>query len=458
MMDLGLWTLLPPLIILAIAIKTKNSVSSILIGVLICCVLQYKTGFLAGFIDRMYAVAMDEGTAWYVLFVALFGCVLGMWSSSGATKALADQLQRYATTQKRTLLLTWIIGLLIFIDDFTSIAVRGTMTKLYDKNKIPRAMLSYITDAQSSPLNALIPFGTWGLFYTSIFMEYPEVAALGGGMAVYAKTVPFQFYSYAALIVSLLVALGLIKPLGSMKKVYARARETGELYGPESKLLNPEEADETGAPDKKKTISLLAAFFVPLIAFVSIVVINGDVIISSLITIALMVVMFLALRIASWQQLMKACMSGVYDMTGMIVIVFAAYMLRTSLTEIGLPEYVISVAEPFMIPAVLPVITFLVCCLLTFTSGSNWGATLPVAAIVIPFCATLGGNMPLVLAAIVSGAAFGAHVCFYCDVTVFTSGMTKIDNMEHATTQLPYGLIGLGASAAAFLAAGFLFP
>ena len=101
-------------------------------------------------------------------------------------------------------------------------------------------------------------------------------------------------------------------------------------------------------------------------------------------------------------------------------------------------------------------ITFIACTILTFASGSNWGATLAVAAIVIPLCAALQGNMILVLAAIVSGAAFGAHVCFYCDVTVFTSGMTKIDNIEHAVTQLPYGLLGMAVSCVGYLLAGFL--
>lgn len=109
-----------------------------------------------------------------------------------------------------------------------------------------------------------------------------------------------------------------------------------------------------------------------------------------------------------------------------------------------------------MSPALLPFITFIACTILTFASGSNWGATLAVAAIVIPLCAALEGNMILVLAAIVSGTAFGAHVCFYCDVTVFTSGMTKIDNIEHAVTQLPYGLIGMAVSCAGYLLAGFL--
>ena len=154
--------------------------------------------------------------------------------------------------------------------------------------------------------------------------------------------------------------------------------------------------------------------------------------------------------------MMSACMNGIKDMAGMIVSVFAAYMVRDSLVAIGLPEYVVAAARPFMSPTLLPFITFIACTILTFASGSNWGATLAVAAIVIPLCAALEGNMILVLAAIVSGAAFGAHVCFYCDVTVFTSGMTKIDNIEHAVTQLPYGLIGMAVSCAGYLLAGFL--
>ena len=105
-MELGILTLLPPIVILLMALKTRNTTSSLLAGALLCCILQYKTGFLTGFIDLMYAVGCDEDTIWYVLFVALFGCVLGIWSHTGATRALAEQLQKYATNQRRTLLLT----------------------------------------------------------------------------------------------------------------------------------------------------------------------------------------------------------------------------------------------------------------------------------------------------------------------------------------------------------------
>ena len=82
-MELGILTLLPPIVILLMALKTRNTTSSLLAGALLCCILQYKTGFLTGFIDLMYAVGCDEDTIWYVLFVALFGCVLGIWSTRG---------------------------------------------------------------------------------------------------------------------------------------------------------------------------------------------------------------------------------------------------------------------------------------------------------------------------------------------------------------------------------------
>ena len=452
-MDLGPLTLIPPLLILVMAIATRNTASSLFVGAIACCLLAYQGDFLTEFINLMYAVGMSEDTIWYVLFVALFGCILGMWSNTGATRALAEALSKYATNQRRTLLLTWVIGALVFIDDFTSIAVRGTMTKLYDKNKIPRAMLSYITDAQAAPLNTLIPFGTWGLFYASVFAGYQEVAALGSEMAVYLACVPFMFYGIVSMIVSLLVALGVIPPIGSMKKEYARAEETGELYNEASKALNTMGDDETPF-DTTKRRKLIIGFVVPLVVFVAIVVATSDVIIGCLVGIVVSIALFAAMRLANWTYLMKACMDGVAEMVPMIVIVFAAYMVRDSLTAIGLPEFVVSVAEPLMSPMLLPVVVFILCALLAFLSGSNWGSTLPVAAVVIPLCGAIGGNMYLVLAAVVSGAAFGAHACFYCDVTIFTSGMTKIDNMEHALTQVPYCIISAAITAIAFLITG----
>lgn len=455
-MELGILTLLPPLVIIVMAIRTRSTTFSLIAGAFVCCILQYKTGALSGFIDLLYTVGCSEDTVWYALFVALFGCILGVWSATGATRSVAEYLMRFATNQRRTFLLTWFIGLLLFIDDFTSIAVRGTMTKLYDKNKIPRAMLAYIADSTASPMCILVPFGTWAIFYQSVFSGYQEVSALGTPMEVYIRTIPFLFYGWVAMLLPLLASIGVLKPLGAMRRAYERSEATGELYGPESAALNSDEDDETSVQDDGKNTRRIFCFLVPLACFIAVVMSTGDVIIACIAALVLLLIMGGVLGICRWGEMMAACMGGIRDMVSMIVIVFAAYMVRDSLVAIGLPEYVISVAKPFMSPELMPLITFIACTLLTFVSGSNWGATLAVASIVIPLCGAVGANMILTLAAIVSGAAFGAHVCFYCDVTVFTSGMTKIDNIEHAVTQLPYGLIGMALSCIGYLISGFL--
>ena len=94
--------------------------------------------------------------------------------------------------------------------------------------------------------------------------------------------------------------------------------------------------------------------------------------------------------------------------------------------------------------------------MLTFCSGSTWGVTVVYALVAVPLAVSIGADPVIVLAAILSGEAFGAHICFYCDYTVFASAMAKIDNIEHAFTQIPYGLIGGALAAIGFITAGFL--
>jgi Na+/H+ antiporter NhaC len=330
------------------------------------------------------------------------------------------------------------------------------MSKLYDKHKVPRAMLAYITDATASPLCILVPFGTWAVFYQSLFSGYTEVTSLGPVMDTYIKSVPFMFYGWASLVISLLAALNIIRPLGAMKKAYKRARETGELFGKESESLNAKDEGTDKPMNQETPVKGLVCFFVPVVLLIVLALVTMDVLFSVIVTLGVMIFLYLVLRVMSWKKMMEASMQGVISMTSMSVIVFMAYMLKEAITDVGLPQYVISLAQPIMGPSILPLVTFLACVVLTFTTGSNWGGTVGVTAIVIPLAKALGADMPLVLAAIVSGAAFGAHVCFYTDVTVFTSTITKIDNQEHAITQLPYGMIGMLVSAAAFLVCGFI--
>lgn len=455
-MDLGILTLLPPVVIIFVAMLTKKTTSSLLIGVILCYVLKYGIHFLEPFIDLIYRVGTSEDTIWIVVFTALFGCFIQLISVSGGEKSFLAVMEKLAKSPRKTVLLSWIAGVVVFFDDFTSVVIRGMMTKLYDKHKIPRAMLSYITDATASPMCILIPFGTWAVFYQSLFSGYSEVTDLGPVMGTYIKSIPFMFYGWAALAISFLAACQVIKPMGAMKTAYRRAAETGRLYTENSDPFNQEIETEEKKLSREAFVKGAVCFIVPIVVLISVALVSMDVLKAVIIAVGIMIPLYLLMGVLRWGEMMDASMKGIESMTSMTVIVFMAYMLKEAITDIGLPAYVISLVQPFMTVSVLPVITFLACVVLTFTTGSNWGGTVGVTAIVIPLASSMGANMPLILGAIVSGAAFGAHVCFYTDVTVFTSTITKIDNQEHAVTQLPYGILGMVISAAAFMIAGFL--
>ncbi len=415
--SLGILTLIPPIAIIAIAVTTKKD--ELITAYRGAAVLRAaKRHGLSGHVHR--PDIQGRHVQRHYMDNRVYGDIRHFYSAyldfKGERAFPLYAMGRLAKTPRRTMLLSWIAGLVVFFDDYTSVAIRGMMTKLYDRQKLPRAMLSYITDATGSPLCILIPFGTWAVFYQSLFSSYAEVTSLGPVMDTYTKAIPLMFYGWAALIISLLAACQLIKPMGAMKKAFIRAETTGQLYGPESAAYN--NGDGGDIPDemgKKEFVQGAVCFLVPILVLIITALVTLDALKAVIIAVGVMIPLYLALRVVSWGDMMDASMKGIVSMTSMSVIVFMAYMLKEAITDIGLPTYVISLVAPVMSPALLPLITFMACVVLTFTTGSNWGGTVGVTAIVIPLAAVMGASIPLTLAAIVSGAAFGAHVLYGCD-------------------------------------------
>ena len=139
-----------------------------------------------------------------------------------------------------------------------------------------------------------------------------------------------------------------------------------------------------------------------------------------------------------------------------IAIVFMAFVMQQAANDIGLPQYVIETVAPFLNANIFPAVAFIVVAALTFVTGSNWGIPAVCVPIIIPLGASLGANLILVMAAVLSGGTLGSHACFYSDATVLTSSACSIDNMDHAISQAPYALLAAGISLVLFLALGFI--
>lgn len=423
-MGYGIITLLPALLVIVVAIKSKRTTEALLIG----CVSSYliiaaanKSNPVTLMVDSFFKVVTDYDTVWLLIVCGLFGSLIAVINAARGTHAIAILLGKICKTGKSTLFTSWLLGIIIFVDDYMNIMTISACTKkLSDLRKVPREALAYVIDSTGAPVCVLLPFSTWAIFFAGIFYEQSEIVDLGYGsaMATYIHAIPYMFYALAALVIVPLFIFGVIPKLGAMKRAYNRVEETGQVYSKESQKWNKNENEEVNKEAK------VVDFLLPILTMIIVQLTVGD--------------MFIAIIAA-------------------ILAIVAALWMRQASADINLPDYVISVVEPFVNANIYPMVAFIVVAVLGFITGSNWGIPAVCAPIIIPLGAACGANLLIVIAAIVCGGTFCSHACFYSDATVITSSSCGIENMEHVYSQLPYTMIAAGIASILFLIAGFIF-
>lgn len=127
------------------------------------------------------------------------------------------------------------------------------------------------------------------------------------------------------------------------------------------------------------------------------------------------------------------------------------FVLKDICGSMGMTEYIVAKAEPFLFPSIFPAMVFVLGAVLAFSTGSDWGMSSIITPIVFPLGAVIGANPVLIMAAVISGGTFGSHACFYSDVTLLAAQSAGIDSMEHALSQLPYNAIACGLSIIGFI-------
>lgn len=448
----GWLCLLPPIFIIAWAVVTKKTFSALILGTVLAYIIMNQTGFFGPFVDSLYTVLEDGDTVWVILLTIFIGIFIELVTNSGGVDALTQYILKVATNQRRTLLSTFLLGICFFIGDVSNIGTVGAaMKKASDQNKIPREALAYVLDSTAAPVCIMVPISSWGVFFTGIFMAEESLELSGSAMSNYLKVTPFMFYAMAAVLVVFLFSAGLLPKMGYMKAAYERVAAGGEVYSERSRELNA--ADDTETFEKKAAWKVLL-FLIPLVLLV-IWAIRGMFMEGAMIAIAACGILYIPTKVMTFSQYCKCCMNGFKNMISPIIIIVGAFMVRDALIAMELPEFVSGAVGSILSAGIFPALTFVTVAVLSFTTGSNWGVPAVMVPIIVPIAVSLGCNPYIVLGAIACGGCFGSHACFYSDATVFTSAVTKIDNMDHALSQLPYCLLGAGISVIAYLVAGF---
>ena len=448
-MSYGLIATLIVLVIVIGAITTKKCEAFLIAGSMVGALVLWKQNFLSEWISTLEGVISDE--AYVILICGLFGSLVALLTASKGSFGFTKIVTKICNTERKTLFTTFLLGILIFVDDYLNVLSIGTAMKgSYDKKKVPREALAYLLDSTGAPVCVLIPFSSWAAYFGAIFLQQDCVKSLAGGslMKTYLMAVPYCVYPIVALIIVFLFCMGWFPKLGGMKKAYDRVSTTGKTYSDVSRKYNI--GSEYGEEEGRS----VWFFIIPLAILVGIAVVTGDLVIAAIIAILVCMVLYIGAKIMTFSEFWDTFVKGFADMLPIIILLISALTFQKIASEMEMTEFFVDLCKPIMSGAVFPMIAFIIVGLLAFMIANAWGVCTLVAPVLLPLGASVGADIVLVMAAILSGCAFGNHACFYCDTTVLASNGAGIDNLEHAGSQLPYVLIGAAVSIVGFLILG----
>lgn len=454
----GALSLIPPLIVIVLAIRMRTSFEPLVLGCLagfIIIGIHDHTNFFTGFINSLMHVMGDtssSGMVWIILVCGLYGSLIGLIIRSGGTLKFSDWALRRIKTQKGALITSWFLGLFIFLDDYLSALTVGiTMRKITDTFKIPREKLAYIVNTTAAPWCVIVPLSTWTIFTGSV-LESSNVAAKGQGLATYWRMIPYVCYGYISVLIIPLFIYGILPWFGKLKKAGIRAEETGQLTGSEL----PATASLDVTPINKNKKAKLTYFLLPIFVLLAATIFfDIDALKGVMIAVAFTFLYYLVIKIGNFRQLSETMFSGFNSMVYALAILVMTYVLKDVNDKMGLTQYVLHGVSPYVSKQLLPVIVFVSMSLIAVTTGSSWGLYAIAIPLVVPLAINLHSNVLLNCGAIVSAGVFGANACLYSDATVLTAQSTECNNLEHGISQLPYALIAMGLSAVVYLILGF---
>ena len=466
----SIWSVLPPVITIVLALWTKEVYMSLIIGIFSGAMLFTGGSFLESTLTMFQVMAGKVGDNVNILvFLVILGILVAAITRSGATSAYGDWAARTIKGRRQASLITALLGLVIFIDDYFNCLTVGTvMRPVTDKFKISRAKLAYIIDAMAAPICIIAPVSSWAAAVGSSLPEGSEI----DGFSLFIQTIPFNLYAWLTL-VFLFFVIWTGKDFGAMAHDVKRSNEHFEI---------PKEYQESGEVHKDqqgngKIIDLILPLLVLIAACVYGMLYTGGIhegksiadafadcdsskslVLGSFIAFVFTGLLYLPRKVISFNAFCDSFGWGFKAMTPAIFILCLAWTLSGICSDkyLNLGGFVggIVSANATLI-MLLPPIFFLVAIGLAFATGTSWGTfgiLIPIAVAVVGSDAQM---LTICVAAILSGAVGGDHASPISDTTILASAGAQCDHLDHVSTQLPYVLLVAGCSLVGYVADGF---
>jgi len=445
--EYGIISIIPVTVLIVGVLITKKMPEMILLSSAIGAIIIHKSNFLTGYIEMAYS-ALNNSSYQFLLFILIgFGAMIKLFEESGALLGFSKLINRFASTAKRSLVLTWILGAIIFIDDYlNALAVAASMRKITDGHGVPREHLAYTINTMGACVCVLIPFSSWAAFGIATISEFDL------GFSDYLAAIPFMFYPWTAIIICLLLALGIIPKMGNMKKAYIRVETEGLVAAAQEN-----EVEMVKISDTDVKASSPWNFLIPIIVLiVTMLYFDNELIHGIIAALVSQAILYLPQKLMKPSEFINNIFEGVQNMANLAFIIGVAFILVTANDIMGFSNYVIQSLSGFVAPSILPALVFLIVAFVAFAAASFWALIVITVPIFVPLAVEMSINPAVVVAAIMSGVAFGSQCCLYSDAVFMTAAGTGVSNVVQIKSIAPYVIIGAAISTILFLITGFI--
>ena len=507
----GILTLLPPLVAIALAFITKETVLSLFVGVFVgefmLCVndVNIISTAINAFLNlgsQVISCMADPWNAGIILQCLLIGGVIQLITKMGGAKALAEAFAKRANTPRKAQLFTWILGLCVFFDDYAnSLIVGPIMRPVMDKLKVSREKLAFVVDATAAPVAGIAIISTWiGLEISLIASGFQSVGVTNAtGFGIFLQTIPYRFYNIFILIFIVISALTLYE-FGPMKKAEQKARERKD--GEEVKVLEAPGFDEVKPIEGVKLsvwnaiipiatliVGALIAFYwsgytailggedQALITLMKTAPLSFNGVFEALSASDASVALFQAALLASIVAIVMAVCEQILTIEDAIsewiggmktivitgVILLLAWSLGGVIGEVGTADYLVGVLSNSIPAWIVPSLIFILGALISFATGTAYGTMSILMPLAIPLgWAVSTGDMGFTIvctSGVLTGAIFGDHCSPISDTTILSSMGTSCNHIDHVQTQIYYAIfVAIVAIVVGYIPAGLGVP
>lgn len=469
-MAYGFWSVVPPLLTIVLALVTKNVFVSLLLGILCSSMVMCGGNIFGGFNDAFYSFihTFESNSNTIVLIsILLIGALIHLIKVSGGIDGFTEAMLKKRAlikSERGACFFTWLLGIVFFTSGSLSCMVAGSVSRpVNDALKVPHEKSALLIHSTSTPWCVLLPLSGWLAAMTGYFTSggVPDDQAI----SMLFRAIPLNFYCILTVFGTLAVVMFGIY-IGPMKKVVKRVKETGLLDEPGHGTQQKSDCEKV-ADVKPRTKNMLIPMGVMIVTILAVLLITGGgnpvngsgmqaLLWGCILSVLTISVMCVAEKVFTVEGVVSELFKGMGSMLSVAAILLLGFTMGNMVKSLDTGNYMTSVFMSVLSPALLPFLTFILCLLLSFATGTSMGTMAIMSVICFPMAINMGISIPLVGGALFGGSIFGDHCSPISDTTIMSCATSGCDIVDHVKTQIPYAAVYAGISAVLYVILGFV--